>query len=143
MTGRIITQDREVQAVARAAKRVAVLGIKTEKHAREPSYTVPQYLVGAGIEVVPVPVYFPDVTEILGARVYRKVADIPGHLDLVDVFRRSQDLPPHLEDLIAARPACVWLQLGIENDAFAEALTKAGVDVVQNRCLLVEHRRAT
>lgn len=142
MAGRIITADKEVQAIAKAAKRIAVLGIKTEKQASEPAFSVPRYLAGQGIEIIPVPVYYPDVTEILGKKVYRRVSDVPGHLDMVDVFRRSQDLLPHLEDLLAAHPDCVWLQLGIADDAFAEKLAAAGIDVVQDRCLLVEHRRA-
>jgi predicted CoA-binding protein len=128
--------------VARDAKRVAVLGIKTERQATQPAFYVPEYLHQAGVEVVPVPVYYPEVTEILGAKVYRRVADVPGEIDIVDVFRRSQDLPPHLPDLIAKKPRCVWLQSGIRDDAFARALAEAGIDVVQDRCLMVDHRLA-
>ncbi len=143
MAGRIITVDHEAREVAKSAKRVAVLGIKIEKLASEPAYYVPEYLVYAGVEVIPVPVYFPEVREILGAPVFRKVSDIPSRVDIVDVFRRSQDLAPHLDDLIAARPYCVWLQSGIRNDLFARKLADAGIDVVQDRCLMVDHRLAT
>jgi predicted CoA-binding protein len=90
-----------------------------------------------------VPVYYPDVTAILGQPVYRRVADVPGPIDLVDVFRRSGDIPPHLDDLLAAKPKAVWFQLGIRNDEVAEALARAGIRVVQDRCLMVDHRRAT
>ena len=141
-TGRIITDDAEVLRIAREARRVAVLGIKTEQQADQPAFYVPAYLHKAGVELVPVPVYYPKVSEILGQPVYRKLADIPGELDLVDVFRRPEDLPPHVEDLITKRPRAVWLQSGIRNAEFAAQLTAAGIDVVQDRCLMVEHRRA-
>lgn len=141
-TGRILTDDAEVAQVAREASRVAVLGIKTEKQAGQPAFYVPEYLHGAGVEIVPVPVYYPEVTEILGKKVFRKVADIPGALDLVDVFRRPDDLEDHLDDLIAKRPKVVWLQSGIHHPGFAARLADAGIDVVQDRCLMVEHRRA-
>jgi predicted CoA-binding protein len=87
-----------------------------------------------------VPVYYPDVTEILGRKVYRRLADVPGELDMVDVFRRSQDLAPHLDDILAKKPKSVWLQQGIRDDAFAEKLAANGVTVVQDRCLMIEIR---
>ena len=89
---------------------------------------------------MPVPVYYPEATHILGLKVYRRLADIPGELDMVDVFRRAQDIPPHLEDILAKRPRSVWFQSGIRNDAAAERLARAGIKVVQDRCLMVEHR---
>ena len=121
--------------------RIAVLGIKPESRADQPAFYVPKYLQSVGFEVVPVPVYYPEVTEILGAKVYRKLIDIPGEVDLVDVFRRPQDLMPHLDDILAKKPKFVWLQLGIRDDAFAERLTKAGIEVVQDHCIMVEDRR--
>jgi hypothetical protein len=66
---------------------------------------------------------------------------VPPPIDVVDVFRRPQDLPAHLDDILAAKPAAVWLQSGIRNDAFAGELARAGIAVVQDRCLMVEHRR--
>jgi predicted CoA-binding protein len=88
-----------------------------------------------------VPVYYPDVREILGRPVYRKVAEVPGPIDVVDVFRRPADLEAHLDDLLEKRPRAVWMQLGIRNDRAAEALARAGILVVQDRCLMVEWRR--
>jgi predicted CoA-binding protein len=88
--------------------------------------------------IVPVPVYYPDVTEILGEPVFRRLADVPGSLDSVVVFRRPADIPAHLEDILAAKPRSVWMQLGIRHDEVAATLSAAGIDVVQNRCLLVE-----
>lgn len=121
-------------------KRVAVLGIKTAAQAEQPAFYVPKFLVDAGFELVPVPVYYPDVTSILGQPVYRRVADVPPPVDLVDVFRRPKDLAGHLEDLLAAKPRAVWLQEGIRDDAFAERLADEGITVVQDRCLMVEIR---
>ncbi|MBL8940167.1 MAG: CoA-binding protein [Archangium sp.] len=139
---RIIEDEAGIAAVVNASKRIAVLGIKTEAQAGQPAFDVPAYLQEQGLEVIPVPVYYPEVTTILGERVYRKVADIPGGpVDLLDVFRRPNDLPPHLDDVLAAKPKVVWLQLGIRNDGFAQKLVEAGIDVVQDRCLLVDHSR--
>ncbi len=124
-----------------ATRRVAVLGIKTEAQAGQPAYYVPEYLAAAGVEIVPVPVYYPEVTSILGRPVFRRVADVPGPIDIVDVFRRPADVPQHVPDLLAKRPRAVWLQLGIRNDEAAEALARAGILVVQDRCLKVEWAR--
>jgi len=122
-------------------RRIAVLGIKTEAQEGEAAFYVPRYLASAGFEVIPVPVYYPEVKEILGRTVYRKLADVPGELDLVDVFRRPRDIDAHLDDLLIKKPRAVWFQLGIRNDAAAEKLAKAGIQVVQDRCLMVDHRR--
>lgn len=138
---RLIEDEAEIAEVVRRSKRVAVLGIKTEAQAGQPAFYVPQYLKSRGVEVIPVPVYFPDAKEILGAPVYRKLIDVPGEIDLVDVFRRPSDVAGHLEDLLAKKPKAVWLQLGIRNDEVAERLVAAGIDVVQDRCLMVDHRR--
>ena len=138
---RIIDDDAGLAALLRSVKRVAVLGMKTEGQAGQPALYVPQYLIAAGLEVIPVPVYYPQVQQILGLRVYRRVAEVLGPLDLVDVFRRSEDLAPHLDDLLAAKPRAVWLQLGIRDDAFAQKLVEGGISVVQDRCLMVDHRR--
>ncbi len=123
-------------------KRVAVLGIKTEEHSSHPAFYVAEYLASAGLEMIPVPVYYPTVTEILGRKVYRKLTEIPGEIDLVDVFRRSQDIEGHVPDILGKLPKAVWFQSGIRNDRVAETLARAGIKVVQNRCLMVEHRYA-
>jgi hypothetical protein len=114
-----------------------VLGIKTPESAA-PAYYVPEYAQRAGIRIVPVPVYYPGVTEILGEKVYRRLADIPFPLDAVLVFRRPTDIPSHLDDMLAAHPRVVWMQLGIRHDPVAASLVEAGIDVVQDRCLLIE-----
>lgn len=133
--------EQQMRSVIAQSQRIAVLGIKTEAQASQPAFYVPQYLVGAGLDVVPVPVYYPEVRTILGRPVYRRLIDIPGDIDLVNVFRRAEDIPQHLDDIIAKRPRAVWFQLGIRNDMAAERLRAAGIAVIQDRCLLVEHRR--
>jgi predicted CoA-binding protein len=137
--GRIIDDDSSIGTLLAQTKRVAVVGIKTAD-TMQPAYYVPEYAQRAGYEIVPVPVYFPEVTEILGEKVYRTLAAIPGDIDMVNMFRRPKDLAAHLDDILAKRPRSVWLQLGIRDDAFAAQLTAAGIDVVQDRCLLVELR---
>jgi len=131
----------QIRELILQTKRIAVLGIKTEAQADQPSFYVPDYLVRTGFEVIPVPVYYPEVTEILGKKVYRRLIDIPDAIDLVDVFRRSHDINGHVGDLLAKKPTAVWFQSGIRNDPVAEQLAKAGIKVVQDRCLMVEHRR--
>jgi len=133
----LIDDDAGIRALLERTRRIAVLGIKTPESG-QPAYYVAEYAKRAGYEVVPVPVYYPDVTEILGAPVYRTLAGIPGEIDMVDVFRRAKDIDAHVDDILAKRPASVWFQLGIRNDAVAERLAREGIDVVQDRCLLVE-----
>lgn len=128
-----------IRRVIESTRRIAVLGIKEGDH--RPAYFVPEYAQRAGYEIVPVPVYYPDATEMLGEKVYRTLSAIPGEIDMVNVFRRSEDIPAHLDDIIAKRPRSVWFQLGIVNDEAAERLAQEGIDVVQDRCLLVELRR--
>ena len=136
----LVTSGEGIAEIFRDVKRIAVLGIKTEAQSGQPAFYVPEYLARAGYEVIPVPVYFPDVTTILGKHVYRKVADIPGGVDMVNVFRRSVDVPPHVDDILAARPKVVWMQSGIRNEEAARRLAEAGIKVVQDRCAMVEHR---
>jgi predicted CoA-binding protein len=133
----LIDDDDGIRALLERTRRIAVLGIKTPESG-QPAYYVAEYAKRAGYEIVPVPVYYPDVTEILGERVYRTVSAIPGEIDMVDVFRRARDIDAHVDDILAKRPASVWFQLGIRNDAAAERFAREGIDVVQDRCLLVE-----
>jgi len=129
----LIEDSEAVAALIRATRRIAVLGIKTEAQADQPSVYVPMYMQKAGFEIIPVPVYYPDAMVILGRNVYRRLVDIPGDLDMVDVFRRSHDVTGHIDDVLAKKPTSVWLQSGIRNDAAAEIFAKAGIKVVQDR----------
>ncbi|GLC27094.1 CoA-binding protein [Roseisolibacter agri] len=136
---RLLETPAAIAALLGRVKRIAVLGIKTPE-SMQPAFYVPKYAQRAGYEIVPVPVYYPEVTEILGERVYRRLADVPGPIDLVNVFRRPKDLPAHVDDILAAGPHAVWLQSGIYHDEVAEQLARAGIAVVQDRCLMVELR---
>jgi uncharacterized protein len=137
----IIVDERGILSVLERAERVAVIGIKPRSHSSAPAYYVPAYLQRAGYTVIPVPVYYPDETEILGEQVYRSLAEIPGEVDLVVVFRRPNHIDAHVDDIIAKQPRSVWFQAGIRNDAAAKRLSAAGIDVVQDRCAMIDHRR--
>lgn len=137
----LVDDIEQVREILGTSRRVAVLGIKPESRADRAAHYVPKYLQEQGYDVIPVPTYYPNVTEILGQPVYREVAAVPGEVDLVDVFRRPQDIPPHVDDIIAKNPKVVWFQLGIRNDEAAEQLARAGIRVVQDRCTMADHRR--
>jgi len=137
----ILDSSEQIGELLLTIRRIAVLGIKTERQAGQPAFYVPEYLASAGFEIIPVPVYYPEVTEILGQKVYRRLSEIPAAVDLVNVFRRSEDIDQHVEDLLTKAPKAVWFQLGIRNNQAAERLAKAGIQVVQNRCIMVDHRR--
>ena len=132
----LIEDDDGIQRLLDTTHRIAVLGIKVEPS--QPAHYVPEYALRAGFEIVPVPVYYPDIVEILGKPVYRTVAQVPGDVDMVNVFRRSHRVAEHVDDILAKKPKSVWMQLGIRNDDAAERLARAGIAVVQDRCLMVE-----
>lgn len=133
----LLETDDDVAALLRRVRTVAVLGIKTAESGGA-AHFVPAYVQRTGRRVIPVPVFYPDLTELLGEPVHRTVSGIGERVDLVDVFRRPQDIPAHLDDLIAARPGAVWFQSGIRHDDAAERLARAGIDVVQDRCLMLD-----
>lgn len=134
----LLNSDAEIGALLKETKRIAVIGIKMETF--QPAYYVPNYMKNAGFEIVPVPVYYPEATEIMGEKVYRSLTEIPGEIDMVNVFRRSNDVAKHTDEILAKKPKSVWMQSGIYNAEVAETLAKAGIKVVQNLCLMVEHR---
>ena len=137
----LINDPRGIADMLRDTKTIAVLGIKPESAAGQPSHYVAAHMDRAGYEIIPVPVYFPDVTEILGKPVFRTLAAIGRPIDMVNVFRRPGDIPPHVDDILAAKPKYVWFQLGIRNDEAAQRLAEAGIKVVEDRCLMVEQGR--
>ena len=134
----LIEDDAGIADLLARTHRIAVLGIKTAQDSMQPAYYVAAYAQKAGMEIVPVPVYYPEALEILGQPVHRTVASIVPPVDMVNVFRRPKDVPGHVADILAARPRSVWLQMGIRNAEAAEQFARAGIDVVQDRCLLVE-----
>jgi uncharacterized protein len=135
----LLETPAQIKRLLENTHRIAVLGIKPDP--QQPAFYVPEHAQKAGYEIVPVPVYYKELTEMQGEKVYRKLTDIPGDIDMVNVFRRPVDIPPHVDDIIAKKPKSVWFQLGIRNDEAAEKLARAGIDVVQDHCLLVELRR--
>ena len=135
-----LTTDPEIAEVLRRARTIVVLGAHHEPS--RPACYVPAYLHEQGYRVIPVNPALAGRT-LFGERVRATLAEIGEAVDVVDVFRRPELLPGHLDDLLAMRPLprLVWLQLGIQNDAFARDVMKAGMDVVQDRCTLADHRR--
>src|SRR5947208_17043688 len=112
----LINDAAGIQQMLRETKTIAVLGIKPESHADQAAHYVPAHMAAAGYEIIPVPVYYPDVTEILGKPVFRKLAEVGRPIDMVNVFRRPADIPPHVDDILAVKPKSVSSQLGIRND---------------------------
>ncbi|MCU0619127.1 MAG: CoA-binding protein [Gemmatimonadaceae bacterium] len=135
----LLTDRKAIHAALARQHRIAVVGIKPAESGA-PAFYVPEYAQQAGFEIVPVPTYYPEVTEILGRPVHRSLRDVPGPIDVVQLFRRPADIPPHVDDILAVKPTLVWMQLGIRHDESAERLARAGIDVVQDHCMLVELR---
>ena len=133
----LLTDSTAIHAALGPLTTIAVVGIKPASTAAPASY-VAEYAQRAGFTIIPVPVYYPEMTEALGEPVHRNLRDIPVPVDIVLLFRRPADIPAHLDDILAIKPRLVWMQLGIQHDAVAESLARAGIDVVQNHCLLVE-----
>ncbi|HEY1077693.1 MAG TPA: CoA-binding protein [Fontimonas sp.] len=136
----LIDDDAGIGELLAQTRRIAVIGIKPESHANQPAHYVPAYMQQAGFEIIPVPVYYPDVQQILGRPVVWRLGEIDGEIDMVNLFRRPADVAKHVDEILAAHPKVVWMQQGIRNDEAAEVFAKAGIKVVQDRCLMVEHR---
>ena len=120
-------------------KNIAVVGIS--KNQEKPAHFVPKYLIEHGYNVIPVN---PAVTtEVLGKKSYQSIADIPEKIDIVDVFRRSEDVPSVIEDAIQKKDGIkvIWMQSGIYNEEAERKAKQNGIDVVYNRCMMAEHRR--
>jgi predicted CoA-binding protein len=137
----LLDSPDDIGALLRRVRTIAVLGIKPEHRGYRPAFFVPEYAQRAGYEIIPVPVYYPELTEMMGVPVHRRLADISVPIDMVNVFRRPEHIAAHLDDIRAARPGSVWFQAGIRHDAVAERLAREGIDVVQDRCLMVELQR--
>ena len=134
---RLATTPAGISAALARVQTIAVIGIKPQ-HVGGPAWYVPAYAQAAGLTIIPVPVYYPDVTQILGVPVHRSLASIAPPADMALLFRRSEHVAGHLNELLAARPAVVWMQSGIRDAVVAETLATAGIVVVQDRCLKIE-----
>jgi len=130
--------DARLRTILTTSPTVAVLGIRDDPAA--PGFYVPEYLHDMGYRVLGVNPRLAGAT-LFGEPVRASLAEISEPIDLVDVFRRADQLGMHVTELIAARPRVVWFQLGIRNDAVADQLTAAGLEVIQDRCTLADHRR--
>jgi len=130
--------DDELRALLSSARSIAVVGIKD--HESEDAYRVPRYLQQQGYRIVPVN---PKLRRVLGERCYASLSEVEQPVDLVDLFRAPDHVPAHVDEILAMspRPAGVWMQLGIVHGAAAARLRTAGIAVVQDRCIMVEHRR--
>jgi predicted CoA-binding protein len=130
----------DLEAILRATRTIAVLGAHDDP--ARPAHYVPAYMAQQGYRVFGVN---PQLAgrDFLGQPIVARLEHLPGPVDMIDVFRRSEHLAAHLDEIVALDPppACVWLQLGIRDDAFARALEERGIAVVQDRCLMVDHRR--
>lgn len=134
--GKIITDAEEIKGILKEARTVAVLGL-SPKPDRD-SYRVADYLKKQGYRIIPVR---PAQQEILGEKAYKNLDEIDGPIDIVDAFRNSAQIPSHVPEVLRLKPKVFWMQLGIENQEAAEQLTDAGINVVMNRCIKVEHGR--
>ncbi len=132
------SEQETIQRILTEAKRVAVVGL-TENPAR-PSHFVPAYLQANGYEIIPVN---PTLPVVLGEKSYPSLSEVPGPIDVVQIFRRSEAVGPIVEEAIAAGAKVVWMQLGIVNEEAAAAARAAGLDVIMNQCMKVQHMRLT
>jgi predicted CoA-binding protein len=128
--------DQEIKDILLKYKTVAVIGMS--KNPEKDAFLIPAYLKKLGYKVIPVN---PSANEILGEKAYPKLSEIPGDVDIVDVFRPSEDVPNYVDEVIAKNPKVFWLQLGIENKQAEEKVAAAGIKVVFDRCMMAEHRR--
>lgn len=128
--------EEEIRGLLERVRRIAVVGLSPKPY--RDSHRVARYLLERGYEIVPV---YPREQEILGQRVFRRVEDIDPPVELVNVFRRSEELPGVIDAALKARADSLWLQLGCIDEAGALRARAAGVTVVMDRCLMVDHAR--
>ena len=133
-----MTEAQTIAELVRTPRTVAVVGLSPKPH--RDSFKVAQYLQRQGWRIVPIN---PNASEILGEKVYRSLSEAAAHetIELVDVFRNSEDVPPVVMEAIAIGAPAIWLQLGIRHDAALAKAQAAGLQTVQDTCLLVEHAR--
>ena len=129
-------QSPAMQKIMREAQTIAVVGLSSQRS--RAGYYVPAYLQEQGYRIIPVN---PNLRESLGEKAYPELASVPDPIDLVLIFQRSEKVPPFVEQAIAVGAKAVWLQLGIAHAGAAAQAEAAGLDVVQDACMLVEHRR--
>jgi uncharacterized protein len=122
--------------ILRRYKSIAVVGLSSNP--ARASNSVARYMKDAGYRIIPVN---PNEKEVLGEKCYPRVEEVPENIDIVDIFRRAEDVPPVVDGAIRAGAKVVWMQLGIENATAGEKTRAAGITVVMDACLLVEHQK--
>ena len=135
-SGEIITDDNKIKQLLEKTKTIAILGL-SPKPERD-SNRVAIYLKAQGYRIIPVR---PGQNEILGEKAYASLDDIEDPVDIVDVFRNPDQVMAHAHEAIRLKPKAFWMQLDIKNEGAASLLTAAGIDVIQNRCMKMEHER--
>lgn len=128
--------DEEIIEILKKYRKVAVIGMS--KNPEKDAHTIPEYLLKNGYDIVPVN---PSADEILGRRCYKKLSDVPGEIDIVDVFRPSEDVPNYVQDVIQKKPKVFWEQLGIHNPESEEMIAREGIRIVYDRCMMQELRK--
>jgi predicted CoA-binding protein len=126
--------DRDMRNILCSSKTIAVVGISAKEES--PSHMVSKYLIGQGFKVIGVN---PKWDEVLGAKCYPDLKSIPEHVDVVDIFRRADALAGVVEEAIGIGAGAVWMQLGLENEEAAQKARRAGLSVVMNKCIKIEH----
>jgi uncharacterized protein len=132
----------DILHILKTCKTIAVVGLSPKVH--RDSYEVAEYMQSQGYRIIPInPVVAASKTPILGEAVYATLIDAAKveKIDMVDCFRNSADIPPIATEAVQIKAQVLWMQLGIENDAAKTEAVEAGLSVVENRCLLIEHRR--
>ena len=127
---------RMIPELLRKSRVIAVVGLSSKQF--RPSYGVAEYMQREGYRIIPVN---PHETQVLGEKAYAHLRDIPEHVDIVDIFRRSEFVPPVVEDAIRMGASAVWMQEGVVDEESAEKARAAGLAVVMDRCMLKEHSR--
>ncbi len=125
-----------ITKILRESKTIAVVGLSSSP--MRPSHGVTEYMQGAGYRIIPVN---PNETEVLGEKSYARLEDVPENIDIVNVFRRAEEVPPVVESAIRIGAKVIWMQLGIESEEAAEKARAAGLTVIEDACILVEHRK--
>ena len=125
-----------ISEILNKCRTIAVVGLSSNP--MRPSHEVSEYMQSAGYRIIPVN---PNETEVLGEKSYARLEDVPEKIDVVNIFRRSEHVPPVVESAIRAGAKVVWMQLGVENEEAAEKARAAGLTVVEDACILIEHRR--
>lgn len=124
--------------ILKAYKTIAVVGLSSNP--MRPSHAVTRYMQQSGYRIIPVN---PNETQVLGEKSYARLEDVPQKIDIVDIFRRAEDVPAVVEGAIRAGAKVVWMQLGIENEQAAEKARAQGITVVMDACVLIEHKKRT